>query len=146
MKNYVLSILASGVFSAIALYLSPKRGGLQKFIAFIGALCTALCILYPICGGLPVIDVLFDTEAEQLVESAENNAEYTARNIARAVSQITNIDIREIYVTVETDQSGNVINADVSLPYTSSKTRKTEKQLSNVFNCKITINAEGDAK
>ena len=142
MAEYLHRILATGIFVACAVLLSPDgaNGRIGKYISFIGSLTVAVVIL------LPLLNILGSyTFADSRVESEDTNkgersAEYYANSAGIVISELYEIPLSDIRAEVRCSDDGEIVQ---TVMYLNNEVIFDEKEagdmLSNIFGMDIRV-------
>ena len=148
MANYLFSIVAAAVFVAVICAAAPEGEGIGKFVGFAGALIVALIALSPLVGNADEWIAGIQTEwkaGEQSSseESIAQSAEYLAYNIALTVSEIYELELQDISVSVYPAEDTDTFAADevrVTLPAgTIIDTESAADTLTKLFSCTVSV-------
>lgn len=147
MANYLFSMVAAAVFVAVICAAAPEGEGIGKFVGFAGALIIALIALSPLVGDMDEWIDGIQTEWKAGEQSSEENiaqsAEYLAYNIALTVSEIYELELQDISVSVYPAENTDTFAADevrVTLPAgTIIDTESAADTLTKLFSCTVSV-------
>ena len=148
MSAYIYSAVCVSLFVALICAAAPRSQGIEKFVAFIGALALSLTVLSPLVKA-EELGGLFSREesgagekTEQSSESDAALAQYYARCAAESMSAMYGLSKDKISVDV-TVSAGEVSKIDVKVDGYLLSDKEAEERLSEILGIETEVSDSG---
>ncbi len=142
MKHYIISVTLCAILSSVICIASPKNGGIDRFIKFISTLIVTSVVLLPV-ANLEITEFQSDDLTVE-TPSSDHYKETASKSIAMSLSATIEIKIgknsvKQVDVELSDEKDFDIKEITVYIKSSYKNTVELEKELSELYNCKISI-------